>query len=206
MISSCGGGGDLASGGGSGVGGTGISFARGSVVEINGQSAPGGAQATGIYATVMVSGGGQSSGLNGSGFFALSGVQTGPFSLVFAVGDLGAATLPVGELAPGTTAVIPNIVINTVTGTVTSGPIQFITEAANNSGSAGSTSSGVSGSGSLDDVTGEVEGGTETIGGAVEGVSGDLNGLLEDTGVDTENVEGTVEDVLDPLIGGGSDA
>ena len=128
VCTSCGGGADVASGGGSGIGGTGISFVKGNVVSVNGQTNTGQAKAlfasTGIFQGVMVSGGGKSSPLNQFGGFELANVTPSEnLVLTFDVSGSGSAILPVGMIDPGQTAIITDIVINTNSGSASSSSI-----------------------------------------------------------------------------------
>ena len=125
---SCGGGTDVASGGGSGIGGTGISFVKGNVVSVNGQKNAGQAKAlfasTGVFQGVTVSGGGKSSPLNQFGGFELADVTPSEnLVLTFDVSGSGSATLPVGMIDAGQTAIVTDIVINTDSGNASSSSI-----------------------------------------------------------------------------------
>ena len=122
---SCGGGGDVATGGGSGIGGTGISFVKGNVVSVDGQTNAGQAKAlfasTGIFEGVTVSGGGKSSPLNQFGGFELADVAPSEnMVLTFDVSGSGSATLPVGMVGRGQTAIVTDITINTDSGNASS--------------------------------------------------------------------------------------
>jgi hypothetical protein len=128
VCTACGGGGEVASGGGSGIGGTGISFVKGNVASVNGQTNAGQAKAlfasTGIFAGVTVSGGGKTSTLNQFGGFELADVTPSEnLVLTFEVEGSGNATLPVGRVGPGQTATVNDIAINTSTGNVSSSSI-----------------------------------------------------------------------------------
>lgn len=121
LTASCGGGGDAVSGGGSGIGGTGISFVKGNVVSVNGQTAAGQAKAlfssATIFESVTVTGGGKSTPLNQFGGFELANVELSEnLVLTFTVTDSGTAKLPVGQVASGQTITLRDIAINTGSG------------------------------------------------------------------------------------------
>ncbi len=128
VCTACGGGGEVASGGGSGIGGTGISFVKGNVASVNGQANAGLSKAlyasTGIFAGVTVSGGGKTSALNQFGGFELADVTPSEnLVLTFEVEGSGNATLPLGKVGPGETATVTDIAIDTSTGNASSSSI-----------------------------------------------------------------------------------
>ncbi len=117
-VSSCGGSSSTSSSGGSsGFGGTGISFVRGNVVSLDGQSV--------ASRMVSVSGGGRASDVAGNGSFELVNVNTSDnLVLTFSVDGGDVATLSVGSVSEGTIVRVPNVRINTGTGSAVSDPVQ----------------------------------------------------------------------------------
>jgi hypothetical protein len=138
---SCGGGGDVASGGGTGFGGTGLTFVKGNVVSVNGQSISNlesEKQGSGSILIanlilqishaqsfdpghVTVTGGGKSTSVNQSGAFQLTGVDPSDnFVLTFSLAGGGNASLPLGAVLQGTIVSVKNVSIDTAKGKVTS--------------------------------------------------------------------------------------
>lgn len=121
LIAGCGGGSDVASGGGSGIGGTGISLVRGNVASVDGETS--GA----AFSSVTVNSGDASSAVDGNGNFELAIGADNPLQrssqqrarsvlLTFGVGTGGSASLDIGTLDPGTNATVSNIRIDTSSG------------------------------------------------------------------------------------------
>ena len=138
-LASCGGGGDdLASGGGSsGFGGTGISFVKGNVVSINGQTISANTASASPFSSpriltllsnlaiaqtidprsIRVSGGGVSTTLDDNGRFLLENVAPSVnFELRFEIAGQPVVSLQVGSVQGGNEVVVTNIRIDTNTG------------------------------------------------------------------------------------------
>ncbi len=145
LLTSCGGGGVAKSGGGSGVGGTGITFVKGNILSVNGEliadansvTDPGFARylsnlviklamAQSIDPTsITVFGGGLSSKVNALGEFELPGVQpSNNFVLIFRFNDGSTASLSIGSVEIGSKVTVKDIVIDTNSGSAEPGPIE----------------------------------------------------------------------------------
>ena len=141
MLASCGGssGGIAFSGGGSGIGGTGITFVKGNVLSIDGQTvtwAPNdpiqgtlagwmilASFAQTIHPTdITVSGGNRSVQIGANGLFELAGVEpSNAFTLVFSLPDGTAIPLAIGQVPDGSTVTVVDIVLDTSSQTASSG-------------------------------------------------------------------------------------
>ena len=143
-MASCGGGGSTASGG-SGIGGTGISFVKGNVSVINGQMIASIATETDAMPhikvveilvpaalaqsfnplNIVVSGGNRSTNLDQSGNFELQNVTpSGNFVLMFLFPDGSSVSLPIGAVSLGTTVTVINIKLDSVTGSASSEEVE----------------------------------------------------------------------------------
>jgi len=144
ILSSCGGGGSYSASGGSGIGGTGVTFVRGNISSIDSQSVAltesrtqylvvkatqieilhlALAQSTDL-ADIVVFGGGKSSSLSRSGTFELANVEPSTqFTLTFRLSTGDELPLHVGVVPLGTTVVVNDISLNTNTGTAQSASI-----------------------------------------------------------------------------------
>ncbi len=143
FFASCGGGGSSS---GSGIGGTGITLVQGNVSSVNGQFfayiKPEGSQniayltewiiplsfaQSATPGSLIVSGGGQSTRVNSSGQFQLSGViPSASFVLTFKVIGNDTILLGIGGVPKGATVTVKNIAIDTNSGSANSDEIDVI--------------------------------------------------------------------------------